>query len=121
LILSDLQRFLAAQNTKLFAFAIDDAQLGCPNLLIQAGVFGYNLSPLIIIGLGVLGILTDDTPEVNDYWLRPGILAAVGQGFADMGRGDGRGVLQVGNGSGDFDGPHVSPGRDIQAGSGAIE
>jgi hypothetical protein len=61
-----LQSFLSAQNAELLAIFIDDAQPRCPNLIIQAGVFGYNLSPLIIISFNVPSILTDGTSEVNE-------------------------------------------------------
>jgi hypothetical protein len=72
LVLSNLQGFLTAQDTELFAIGIDDAQLGGPNLFIQAGVFGYGLSPLIIIGLNVLSILTDGASEVKQRRLQIG-------------------------------------------------
>lgn len=52
-LLGNLQSFLAAQNAELLAVFVDDAQLRRPNLFIQASVFGYVLSPLIIIGLKV--------------------------------------------------------------------
>jgi hypothetical protein len=57
---------LPAQNAELLAVIVDDAQLRRPNLLIQAGVFGYDLSPLIINSFKVPGIVTDGVSEVND-------------------------------------------------------
>jgi hypothetical protein len=46
-LLRDGQGFLFAQDAELFAILVNDAKLGCPNLIIQAGVLGYNLSPTL--------------------------------------------------------------------------
>jgi hypothetical protein len=40
LLLGDAERLLLAEDAKLLAVFIDDTKLGCPNLVIQAGVFG---------------------------------------------------------------------------------
>jgi hypothetical protein len=37
---------LAAEKAQLFAVIVDDSQLRCPNLFIQAGEFGDKPSPL---------------------------------------------------------------------------
>jgi len=39
---------LAAQYAELLAFVIDDSQLWCPNLIIQAGVFGDRSVSLLV-------------------------------------------------------------------------
>ncbi len=44
-LLRKCQRLLLAQNPELLTVLIDDADPRCPNLIIQAGKFGYDLSP----------------------------------------------------------------------------
>lgn len=47
LLLCSGQSLLLAQNAELLTILIDDTQLGCPNLLIQASVLGDIPSPLV--------------------------------------------------------------------------
>jgi hypothetical protein len=47
------QRFLFAQNAELLALLVDDAQSRCPNLVIQAGVFG-DRSVSLLVGFKVI-------------------------------------------------------------------
>lgn len=44
-LLRNSQRLLLAQYAELFAVFVNDSDSRCPNLIIQAGVFGYDLSP----------------------------------------------------------------------------
>jgi hypothetical protein len=62
--LGKLQSLLLTENAQLLTFIIDDAQLWCPNLIIQASEFSDSQISLTV-DFNVPSILTDEKPEVN--------------------------------------------------------